>query len=69
MFDNYPDVVTANELAHMLHIGKNKTYELLQKHKILHIRVGKKYLIPKKNIIAYLETHSCSCRENLDAIK
>ncbi|MCC8015782.1 MAG: helix-turn-helix domain-containing protein [Eubacterium sp.] len=55
MFDSYADVVTVEEMAKMLRIGKNQTYSLVKSGTIYSIRIGKKYLIPKKNIIAYLE--------------
>ena len=51
---DYPDILTPNELAIILRIGKNATYALLHDDIIRHKRNGKKYLIPKKNVIDYL---------------
>ena len=51
MFENYPDVVTVEQVMEMLNLGKNKTYELLMTNKIQHIRVGNRYIIPKKAVI------------------
>ena len=42
MFSNYPDVVSVDELTTMLHIGKNKAYELINSNTIQSIRIGKK---------------------------
>ena len=55
MFKDYPDVVTPQELQKMLHIGRNATYKILKEKLIETIRIGKKYIIPKVNVIKYLE--------------
>lgn len=55
MFKDYPDVVTPQELQEMLHIGRNATYKILKERLIKTIRIGKKYIIPKVNVIKYLE--------------
>jgi hypothetical protein len=55
MFDNYPDVVTVENLMEMLHIGKSSAYSLLKQNAILHIRIGSKYIIPKKAVIGFLD--------------
>lgn len=55
MFINYPDVVSVKELMEMLHIGRNKAYELLQSNAIHHVKVGCRYIIPKINVIAFLK--------------
>lgn len=57
IFTEYSDIVTTNELATMLHIGKNKAYELLNNNEIKSIRIGntgRTHYIPKINVIAYL---------------
>jgi excisionase family DNA binding protein len=54
MFSEYPDVVSVDDLAKMLHIGKNKAYELVSTDVIQSIRVGKKHLIPKYRVIEFL---------------
>ena len=54
MFVNYPDVVSVKQLMEMLHIGRSKAYELLQTDTIHHVKVGSHYIIPKKNVIAFL---------------
>lgn len=58
MFKEYPDVVTVEDLANMLHIGKNKAYELLNTEKIKSIKIGRIHKIPKINIIKYIEKYS-----------
>lgn len=54
MFSEYPDVVEINDLTQMLHIGRNKAYELLNTRQIQSIRIGKKHIIPKFRIIEFL---------------
>ena len=54
IFLNYPDVVRVEEVQEMLRIGRNTVYELLESGSIKSLRVGKKYVIPKKCVINYL---------------
>lgn len=54
MFEEYPDVVTPTDLQKMLHIGRNSVYEILKNNSIKTIKLGKKYIIPKVNVIKYL---------------
>lgn len=59
IFTGYSDIVTTNELATMLHIGKNKAYELLNSNEIKSIKIGstgRTHYIPKINVIAYLNS-------------
>lgn len=57
IFTEYSDIVTTNEMAAMLHIGKNKAYELLNTGEIKSVKLGstgRTHYIPKINIITYL---------------
>lgn len=54
MFREYPDVLTPGDLQKMLHIGKNAVYKILNEKLIDTIKIGKKYIIPKVNVIKYL---------------
>lgn len=54
IFKNYPDVITIGDLQEMLHIGRNMAYSLIRENKIKTIKAGKKYIIPKINVINYL---------------
>lgn len=54
MFDSYPDVVSVEEIQQMLRIGKNAVYQLLKDRAIKSIKVGKRYVVPKKYIIDFL---------------
>lgn len=54
MLEKYNDVLTVHDVQAILCIGKTKAYELLGKNIIKHIRVGKKILIPKQNVVDFL---------------
>ena len=54
MFSEYPDVVCVDDLTKMLHIGRNKAYELINSNTIQSIKIGKKYIIPKFRVIDFL---------------
>ncbi|MGN1467345.1 MAG: helix-turn-helix domain-containing protein [Ruminococcus sp.] len=54
IFKNYPDVITIEDLQEMLHIVRNMAYSLIRENKIKTIKAGKKYIIPKINVINYL---------------
>ena len=54
MFKEYPDVVNVSQLAKMLNIGKSSAYALLQNNQIRHIKIGKKYIIPKTAVLAFI---------------
>ncbi len=56
MLENYPDVLTVNDLYKILPIGRNSIYKLITDNTIKHIRVANKILIPKKYLIDFLET-------------
>ena len=54
VFDFYPDVVSVEEIQQMLRIGKNAVYTLLKDGEIKSIKVGKRYIVPKKYVIEFL---------------
>ena len=54
LFHTYPDVVSIDEIQQMLRIGKNAVYELLKTQKLKSIKVGKRYIVPKKYVIDFL---------------
>ena len=54
MFEKYNDIVAVEDVMEMLNLGKSTVYGLLQKGQIQHVRVGKKYVIPKSAVIEFL---------------
>lgn len=55
IFKSYPDVVGVDDLTHMLNIGKNKAYELINTNAIQSIKIGRKHIIPKLRVIEFLQ--------------
>ena len=55
MFREYPDIVNVEQLQKMLGIGRNTAYKLLSEQLIKAKKVGRIYLIPKANIIQFVE--------------
>ena len=53
MFDEYPDILTVSDIHRALGIGRNTAYKLLKSKQIKSIRIGNKYKIPKRCLIAY----------------
>lgn len=54
MFENYNDVLNVKEACSALKVGRNSMYKLLQSGKIKSVKIGKKYLIPKKSLISFI---------------
>lgn len=55
IFSEYDDIVSVDDVMKMLHIGRSNVYKLLREKEIKSIRIGVKYIIPKKSIIEFLE--------------
>ena len=55
MFSDYKDVVSPKELQAMLGIGRNMVYELLRANIIPSIKIGRKYIVTKQAVIAFIE--------------
>lgn len=55
MLESYRDVLTVKELAEVLRIGKNAAYALVRNREIMSVRIGKRYLVPKKKVVEFLE--------------
>ena len=60
MFADYPDIVSVEQTARMLGIGKSSAYALLQNNQIRHVKVGRKYIIPKQAVIAFVSGMCCN---------
>lgn len=54
MFSDYPDVVSVEQITEMLHIGQVLAYKLLKDGTIKARKVGRRYIIAKKNVIEFL---------------
>lgn len=54
MFHDFDDILTIDELAELLKIGKNTTYRLINSGQIKSIRIGRTHRIPKENVSEYI---------------
>lgn len=55
MFLEYEDIVSIEDIMKMLHIGKSAVYTLLKSGKIKSVRVGWKYIVPKKSVADFIK--------------
>lgn len=55
MFSEYADVVTVNEVAKMLRIGRANAYKLVNSGRIESIKVGVQIRVPKLCVIDFLK--------------
>ena len=56
LFQDYPDVVSVDELQEMLKIGRNTALKLLGSDSIQNFRIGNRYKILKISVIDYVQT-------------
>ena len=50
----YPDVLSVQEVAKILRIGKNKAYTLVNTRVLSSIKMGGKIIVPKMRLIQFL---------------
>ena len=62
MFDEYADIMSVREMAKALRIGRNAAYELIHNNAIPYRRIGKRILIPKTAVVAFMQSEEC-CRD------
>jgi excisionase family DNA binding protein len=58
MFEDFGDLLTAEEFAEMLSIGKNAVYKLLASGKVKCFRQDRIWKIPKEGAIQYIREQS-----------
>jgi len=56
MFNEYPDIMTVEQLAKALNIGKNSAYALVNSRTIGSKRIGRKIIVPKSCVIDYVQS-------------
>lgn len=57
MLNKYPDVLTSKELQEILRCKKEKVYKILQNEVIPSLKLGKKYLVAKEDVIKYIRSN------------
>lgn len=56
MFSEYKDVLTVDDVAEMLCIKPYRVYELIKSGRIKRLNTGKPFLVPKTEVIRFVET-------------
>jgi len=54
MLEDYPDLLTVDQLQSALQIGRNKSYEILRSGQLKYLRIGKSIRIPKRYLIDFI---------------
>lgn len=54
LFKDYPDVVSVEQVTKMLHVSLSFAYRLLRSGELPAKKVGSKYIIAKKSVIAFV---------------
>lgn len=55
MLNDFPDVLSVEQLANILNIGINTAYRLIHTGEIGYKRIGRRILIPKICVVDYLD--------------
>ena len=53
--DQYPDVLTVENVKEILQIGRKSAYRLVEQNRIKHFRIGVIIRIPKQCLIDFLD--------------
>ncbi len=49
-----PDVLTVEEVAQILRVGRNHAYELVRTGVIASVKLGRRLIVPKATVVALL---------------
>lgn len=58
LFDNYPDVMSVQQVRAALKIGRTAVYRLLDSNEIRCFKIGNAYKIPKTSLIEFVQRNS-----------
>ncbi len=61
MLKDYPDVLNIEQMCGVLGISTKTGYKLLKDGKLIFIRVGRSYRIPKSSLFSYLKILGWNC--------
>ncbi len=62
MFNEYPEILTVQQVAKALGIGVKAAYSLINEKKIGALRVGKSIKVPKFCLVDYVKTAQLNTR-------
>lgn len=69
MFEQYPDIMTATDVAFEMHVSKNRVYNLLAAGQLRGYREGHTWKIPKLSLINYVMERSQTPQEVFSAYR
>lgn len=55
-FESLPLVLTVEQTAQVLQLGKTRVYELVRLGKLRSLRIGRKIRVPKNALLDFLDT-------------
>ena len=58
MFEEYKDIVTIDDVAQMLGIGKNNAYNLVREGKLHAWKIGRAWKTSKESVIYYVKSNT-----------
>lgn len=58
IFEEYPDVMTVQQVRKALGIGRTAVYRLLENHEIGCFMIGNAYKVPKTCLIEFVQRNS-----------
>ncbi|NLW05066.1 MAG: helix-turn-helix domain-containing protein [Pseudomonadaceae bacterium] len=56
LFDDYPDVLSLTQMCEIMQICRQSGYKLLKNGEIPYKKVGRKYIISKKQLVTYVNS-------------
>ena len=66
ILENCPDILTVMEAAKILRVGRSTMYKLVGSGETQCVKIGRKVLIPRKYLQAFLESTSQKCYDGAD---
>lgn len=63
-YDDFPDIMSVDEVKNVLRIGRNKAYELIRIGAIDSIRIGRSIRVPKVAVMDFIRS---TCYNNSTA--
>lgn len=60
-FENYPDVLTMEQLQNALNVGRSTAYALVRTGEIRSFRIGTAIRVPKESINSYIQSSLTPC--------
>ncbi len=56
--DEFPMVLTVDDLCNFLGIGRSKGYELVRSNRLAVVRIGRSIRIPRHSVLRFLESET-----------